>query len=329
MSSDFVVWSFRFRLQAEEPVFFPPGKAANVLRGAFGTIFRRMACIPECEDTRTCDMAGKCAYAMLFEPRQEWVNEAGPSGLADWPRPFVFRALHLDGRRIERGEEFYFDVVLFEPPERPLPYFVLVFRELAEAGLGPSRGRAVLTAVEDLTGGGELVFDGRRMRDAELAGRRFELGEPEGVAVERVAVRFVTPTELKVGGELAARPEFGVLVRRIRDRVSNLRAFYQGGGLGVDFEGLAELADRVRMTRCAVRYEGGVERRSSRTGMRHGLGGFVGEAEYEGELGPLMPYLRVGEWVGVGRQTVWGKGCFEVNIAGCAEFIVDRSNDVC
>jgi len=43
-------------------------------------------------------------------------------------------------------------------------------------------------------------------------------------------------------------------------------------------------------------------------GQRHPLGGFVGEAEYEGELAEFLPYLRLGKWVGVGRQTVWGRG---------------------
>ena len=318
MNSDLVVWPFRFRLRAVEPVYFPPGKAANVLRGAFGTIFRRMACAPSCVDARTCEIAGHCAYALLFEPRQEWSGAAGPSGLADWPRPFVFRALHLDGRRLERGEEFYFDVVLFDSPGKTLPYFVSVFRELAEAGLGASRGRAKLEAVEDLAGG-QLVFDGQRMRDVSLTGRRFEFGGPpvDG-ALGRLLVRFLTPTELKVGGELAARPDFGILMRRIRDRVSNLRAFYQGGALEIDFEALADLADRVAMTRCAVHHEE-AERRSSRTGMRHSLGGFVGEAEYEGLFGPFVEYLRAGESVGVGRQTVWGKGCFELKEAsGCS-----------
>ena len=61
------------------------------------------------------------------------------------------------------------------------------------------------------------------------------------------------------------------------------------------------------MTRCDVEQ---VERdRVSRaTGQRHPLGGFVGVAEYEGELNEFAPYLEVARFTGVGRQTVWGKG---------------------
>ena len=46
----------------------------------------------------------------------------------------------------------------------------------------------------------------------------------------------------------------------------------------------------------------------------HSIGGFVGEAEYEGDLAEFVPYLRVAKWTGVGRQTVWGKGEVEVRI---------------
>jgi hypothetical protein len=41
------------------------------------------------------------------------------------------------------------------------------------------------------------------------------------------------------------------------------------------------------------------------------LGGFVGVAEYEGDLNEFFPYLEIARWTGVGRQTVWGKG--EIN----------------
>ena len=34
----------------------------------------------------------------------------------------------------------------------------------------------------------------------------------------------------------------------------------------------------------------------------------TGEVEYGGELGEFLPYLEAGQWIGVGRQTVWGKG---------------------
>ena len=119
----------------------------------------------------------------------------------------------------------------------------------------------------------------------------------------RVRVSFVTPTELK-GAE---RPEFAVLFARLRDRISTLRALYQGGPLEINFKGMAERAASVRMTRCEITHVD-AERVSRNTGKRHSLGGFVGFAEYSGDLSEFLPYLEIGRYTGVGRQTVWGKG---------------------
>jgi hypothetical protein len=38
------------------------------------------------------------------------------------------------------------------------------------------------------------------------------------------------------------------------------------------------------------------------------LDGFVGQATYRGDLAPFLPFLRVGEYVHVGRGCVWAGG---------------------
>jgi hypothetical protein len=65
------------------------------------------------------------------------------------------------------------------------------------------------------------------------------------------------------------------------------------------------------MTRCEIQHVD-IVRRSSRTGQIHPIGGFVGDAEYEGELTEFVPVLSAAQWTGVGRQTVWGKGAIAV-----------------
>jgi len=142
----------------------------------------------------------------------------------------------------------------------------------------------------------------------EGAGAPLELDLSPGTEeVSKITVRFLTPTELKSGQQVAVRPNFHILAARARDRISMLRGLYGDGPLDVDFRGFGERAAEVRMTRCQLETVR-VERRSSRTGRTHPIGGFVGEVEYEGELGEFVPYLRAAEYTGVGRQTVWGKG---------------------
>jgi hypothetical protein len=304
----------RFQFRSKGTLRFPPGKAGNTARGAFGGILRKLVCLPSCglhrKDSEHCDVRADCPYARVFSPHA--APGEGPSGLIDRPRPFVFRASHLDGCTIREGERFHFDVHLFDihddVHDTALAYFIRAFAQLGREGLGPGRGRAELIAVDQLD---LLGLPAARPIAIELAvDPAVDPGETPQ-RVERLRVRFVTPTELKCAREIVDRPEFGTLFARLRDRISTLRALYGAGPLEIDFRAMGAGAAAVRMTRCELtRIE--TERRSSRTGQRHPLGGFVGEAEYEGELGGFVSYLRLGKWVGVGRQTAWGKGEIEV-----------------
>src|SRR6185295_16309462 len=129
-------YPLRFAFTAPESIHFPEGKSANLLRGAFGIIFRKIVCVPECPGARDCEGSAECPYARMFEPA---ALDGGPSGLADWPRPFVFRATHLDGRTLKSGEAFHFDLNLFDMKSPAIAYLALSFAQLAREGLGPRR----------------------------------------------------------------------------------------------------------------------------------------------------------------------------------------------
>jgi hypothetical protein len=303
----FEFFPLRFEFTARESLFFPPGKAANILRGALGVVFRKIACVPECEDARTCEARHSCPYAKIFAPDSDG---EGPSGLADSPRPFVFRARHLDGRTVQPGQPFHFEVNVFTLDPDALAYFVLTFAALAREGLGPRRGRADLRRVTRVAaaGSGELVvFESSTQTMAgAVEPVSLSLAAP-AVGPRRIRVEFLTPTELKHEHKIAQRPEFPILFGRIRDRLSTLRRLYGSGPLEIDYQGTNMRAGTVKMVSCQLRRQE-TERHSSRTGQSHSIGGFTGIVEYEGELAEFLPYLEAARWVGVGRQAVWGKG---------------------
>lgn len=304
---EFRFYPLRFEFVAQEPLFFPAGKAANILRGALGVIFRKLACVPHCEDARTCDIRGSCPYARVFEPV---ALGDGPSGLADWPRPFVFRARHLDGRTVQPGESFWFDLHVFSLDHNVLAYFVLTFASLAREGLGPRRGKAELRRV--LTREQVLYEGSTQTISGAVEPLSLDLSHSAGSS-HWIRVDFLTPTELKHEHKIAGRPEFPILFGRIRDRISTLSRLYGAGVLDIDYQGTNQRAAAVKMTACHVRRQE-TARRSSKTGQAHSIGGFVGMAEYEGDnLAEFRPYLEVGHWIGVGRQSVWGKG--EIKVA--------------
>jgi hypothetical protein len=249
--------------------WFSPRDAIQFPPGQVGNLFRG-------QFGKILRRTSPSAYARFFAPVA--AASESPSGLHDPPRPFVFRVNHLNGVRLPPGERFHIGINLFETRETVLSEF-----EEALTTLGRHRLGSVLAAV-----------DGRELLRLKLCAR---------TGVSRVRVRFLSPTELKH----AERPEFGVLFARIRDRVSTLRALYGAGPLEIDFKALGERASHVRMTRCELDQVRG-DRVSGRTGQRHPLGGLIGIAEYEGDVGEFIPYLEIARWTGVGRQTVWGKG---------------------
>ncbi len=277
--------SFRFTFSAIDPIAFPPGQPGNILRGAFGHAFRGIACEPHCPGAGKCPQRESCAYARIFEAASS--GRSGPSGLGDRPRPFAFRAAYLDGQTLQPQQRFWFGLNLFEARDPPLEILAQVFARLAKDGLGPLRGRADVVSVEQRKVSLSLVAAPAESRTLE--------------------VEFVTPTELKSADGLVARPEFEILFARVRDRVSTLRELYGPGPLEIDFRAMGERAAAVRMTRCELRQVNRA-RRSSRTGQRHGIGGFVGMVEYQGQLGEFLPYLKAAQWTGVGRHCGWGNG---------------------
>ncbi len=277
----FLIRPLRFQFLAQDPIFFPAHKPGNILRGAFGHLFRDLACRCPGEE-HTPD----CPYARIFEPKPV---AGGPSGFADLPRPFVFRAAHLDGQRIAPGQPFHFDVNLFTADPWPLPYFDSVFGRLASEGLGPGRGRAKLQGME-----------------ATVLELSLELSLAPQPA-NQVTVTFVTPTELKAAEGLITQPLFEPLIARLRDRIANLSQQYGNGPLEIDFPAFAHRARQIQLSSSQIE-QVAAERKSSRTGQTHPLSGFIGQATYSGALGEFLPYLQIGQHTGVGRQTVWGKG---------------------
>jgi hypothetical protein len=166
-----------------ESVYFPPGKAGNVLRGALGTTLR---------------------FDDMSAPKS-----ARPSGLADPPRPFVLRAAHLDGESFEPGETFALDVHVFDLRQPLREIFVSAFSEWAHAGLGPRRGRVALLG-EDAAAVSMNLGEGPSVSKCsvsfrtptELKGNPSRHEMPFGVLFARVRDRISTLRSLYGEGPL-------------------------------------------------------------------------------------------------------------------------------
>ena len=178
---------FRFTMVPTEPLMVPALNKGNMLRGGFGHAFRRLCCIPQCRDSKSCPLANSCPYKAVFEPSPP----PGADRLSknqDIPRPFVFHAPQTLQTRFEKDERFEFGLVLIGRALDFLPYFVLSFRELAREGLGLNRAKCVLEKVEELRppSTGFEIRNGRDLESqrARMANLESEIRNPESPGFE-------------------------------------------------------------------------------------------------------------------------------------------------
>src|SRR5205807_1265049 len=79
---------------------------------------------------------------------------SGPSGLADWPRPFVLRPAHLDGTTFEPDEPFWLGIHLFETRTPIVDKLSEAFGEWVNRKDAGRCGRALLIGVEQVDANG-------------------------------------------------------------------------------------------------------------------------------------------------------------------------------
>ena len=312
------LWFVRYHitLVPRSALVLPVHSRGSMIRGAFGMALRRLACHDLDLSCRTCPLETGCAYPQTFEPRPP-TNADRLSNLQDAPRPFVFDPpASGNADAFPAGQPVTFGLTAIGRAARLVPYFVSAFRNLADEGLGPRRARFDLQEVAALDAAGTRtsIYQNTTplVRLTAPTLRAADLVRPGDATRTSLALRFSTPLDLKDQGVPVGIPAFAPVIRRLRDRANALSTFFADGPLTLDFKGISAVAETVKLVRNATSLIE-VNRRSSRTGQRHDVGGLIGEAEYEGEgIGRLMALVRIGEVVHVGKHAAFGNGRMEV-----------------
>jgi hypothetical protein len=169
---------------------------------------------------------------------------------------------------------------------------------------------------------GPLQMDAETVRAEALEARLPIHGQPRPTSgVDVIMLEFLTPTTLKAGssvdrdGTVVRSPAFHHILKRQRDRVNALATFYGGGPLDLDFKAIGAAAEQVETVEDRTQW---VERSrvARRRSVTHDLSGFVGTMTFRGDVAPFLPLLRVGEYVHVGKNAVFGNGCFRLTPPG-------------
>ena len=306
---------YRIRIVPRADLVLAPFRLGTILRGAFGLALRRLVCHDVNLACRSCALEPSCPYPFTFEPRPPAESER-LSSFQDIPRPFVFDVPATESAEFPAGQPVDFGLTAIGRAARHVPFFVSAFRNLSDEGIGPRRARFDLLEVAalDAQANRVAIYESTTplVRLAAPTLRPADLMKPGDTDRTTLTLRFPTPLDLKDQGVPVGTPEFAPIIRRLRDRANALATFFADGPLDLDFKGVSAMAETVRLVRNETRLLE-VNRRSSRTGQRHDVGGLVGEASYEGEaIGRLMPLVRVGEVVHAGKHAAFGNGGMEV-----------------
>jgi len=296
----------------------PPYKG-SVLRGGFGSAFRRVACAQRARDCLGCLVRPVCPYAYVFETSPP-PDSTVLRNLQDVPRPFVIEPPEDDRTEYAPGDELDFGLVLIGRGVEYLPFFIAAFKELGRTGIGPLRAGFELVRVEQVKGSRRWqLYDGEHSPHALSleAVRQACVGRPEvqaratTLSQRSLRVEFITHTRLKADNEMRSRPDFEVLVRAALRRASSLAYFHHGVALDLDYHAVIERARQVRIARDETRWVHW-RRYSNRQNASMDLGGIIGAVEYSGNLHPFGELLVLSEMVHIGKNATFGLGRIRV-----------------
>ncbi len=300
-----------------EATSLPPFKGA-LLRGGFGYAFQRAACLRACwGHAERCTATLLCPYRWVFETPHP-AGVAHLHDLQDVPRPFVIEPPPDHKRHYAAGDSLEFGLILIGRGIDFLPYFLVGFAGLGEAGLGRARVRARLERVEVLEPfrptGVPVYQDGRVDEPAELP--LLSLAElPVHAAAMAADLRLELPTPLRVKarGVFIEHLDLAAIVQAICWRIGALATFHGPGVWNTDYRPLVEAARAVRVERADLRWADW-ERTSTRGGQQRAmkLGGLIGSATLRQAPPEVRAALLAASVLHVGKACVFGHGRVQV-----------------
>lgn len=295
---------YRLCFQSREPLVLPLF-SGSMLRGAFGHALRRICCISRQKQCDGCPLLAGCQYPLLFEPRLLQHTSGQPQPAP----PYVLEPPAVQGE-LAAGEIWPVDVVLHGPALPHLSLIILAWMQAAVQGFGSQRVPAQLcqVQVEQPDTEAHWLTIWRHDQPFILPHATTQTPPPPPPpAADVLRLHFTTPTRLLRQGqlvrvrELQAHDLLAALERRLHTLAPSL-------GISPPPPLTTQL---VTLQPGQLRWMNW-QRYSSRQQQEMNLGGFIGDVTLHGELTPLWPWLWLGQWLHVGKNSSFGLGRYQL-----------------
>ena len=318
--SDFAVSVFRIKIKGEEEIPLPDFPGVT-LRGAFGMALKRTNCVTRQKDCTACMLNQKCVYATSFE---NIFSGDSPflKGTDRAPHPVLVYPVELGKSVTRKGGTYTMGLTVFGDKRDYLPYYVYAVSRLGKIGLGKARGKFRITSVQEIhfpRGKKEIYYPGKETLALEGQGVSIHAILAKKARHSRVTLKTLTPLRLKVGRKLIKNPEPAQIIKSALFRLRVLSSLYSDETLDLlkdlDFKSLLR---NVTMESANFAWWE-VSRYSKRQETSMKLGGAMGSLTLSGDLKKVLSFLRVGQWIHVGKNTGFGLGRFELIPASLEE----------
>lgn len=258
--------------KADRPSFF----TGSMLRGVIGHALKKVTCINPSFECTDCFATNDCLYYKFYEEKNSFHNYR--LGITLQPELYDF--------------SFY----LFEDEISSLPYVLSAIKKaFEEIGIGKERKKLKIINISIFD---RCVYDGNRFLSLENV-------KTKSLALdtfkEDVEIEFTMPIRIKQNNTFATQEiALHTMINSIHMRLQKIKKNPQSS---LNYRVHGEVYDSRMKFVDTQRYSG---RQKSKMNM----GGLKGTMKIKGLDKQSYTYLKIGEIIGAGKQTVFGLGSY-------------------
>lgn len=293
-----------------------PKYMGSLLRGAFAWSFRRTVCVTKQPVCDGCLLKGNCSYFRIFETELAADHIPYLKGVRKVPHPFVLTP-PIDGKtRYTAGDLLKIELKLFGSSVQLLPYYVYVFQNIGENGIGKNNTRFKVAGFNSISEEGisdeVLSSDGKTVKTSFLPIRIPQADEPDILKTESITLSFETPVRLQGDGKVlldGKKVSPPVLLNGITRRYLALSGLYGSDGFSEIKPGFK--FDLIKVAENSLKiYDWG--RYSNRQKTFLNMSGLTGSITLSGEIKEAIPWLLAGSFINMGKNTAFGLGQYTI-----------------
>lgn len=310
---------YRFTLRTDSP-FRLTGYPGAMLRGAWGHALRRLACSTGSPDCQGCPVRAGCPYSQLFEPLPDTTTGAA----RDIPPPYLVQAPLSEPRSLANQATWTFEMVLFGQALDALPLIVWAWQHAARDGLGDQQAPMSLMSVayESAPGDWQCIWQTTpaavsckvakaprlQAHSPALPTARALKAEPPTAA----SVTLLTPLRLQHHGRICDPQHLtaDIVLTSLWRKIELYLGHYAETVLppmpareGILLQPLSLQRQRF-------------ERHSRRQQKSMRLDGLLGRLSLHGPLEGWWPWLWLGQYTHLGKNTSFGLGQYQLASLG-------------